>query len=806
MKHPFSTFYLVLIILPHISYGGDKTVDSKVYFDPIFLNSKKELNIDRFNYTSIPPGKYPIDVYINGKKKYSETLNVITTDSGLRVCFNKSTIKKMELNTLAEKEIDFTKNCILEKDSPRGIHVAYLPKEQIAKVSVPQIFLKINKDIDYSIWDSGITSLTTNYQFNYAYNSEDINSNESAYMGLNNKVNIGGWRLYNRGNIQWENDKTSYNRVSSYARKDIPSIKSELTIGETFHSGEIFDTFQYKGVAIRDSDAMLNDSDRQYIPVIHGFARTNAIVTVKQNDRIIYQDSVFPGEFEIDDIFPISFGGDLVVEVSESDGSNKHFIVPYNNNTFLLRKGRYHYEIASGYLEGNDLNSHPFFSQGTFQLGISDRVSLQTGLQLTKDYHSILLGASTNTEWGAVYFNANQAESSINQEKRLTKRKGRKIKLGYDKYIDNTQTQFSFQTSFYSKDFISLSSAYQKKDINDNKKSRSSININQSLKDGYGALYINADTVSYYGSRKNQNYYQIGYHNHFKGLSYSISTSRVSTYGGRDENSFQVNISLPLGRNTHVNSLFTHSNKGYSGEQISISGTDGENNNLSYNFTGSRFDNSASYASFSTQYKTPYNRLSTSTSFSKNSQSFNIGASGSLMVYRNGLVLSPFISDTSAIIEAEYAEGASIRPYSNVIIGENGRALLPNLTPYRENEISIETKNLENDIEVESTTKTVTPYYGSTSVLHFKTRKVYALLVESDNSNLSFGSEVYDKKGDKVGYVLQGGKILSKVDEVKGELFISEKKGHKECSFDYDLSNLNKKEAMFRTKGDIHCE
>ncbi|EOU92844.1 outer membrane usher protein fimD [Escherichia coli KTE36] len=61
---------------------------------------------------------------------------------------------------------------------------------------------------------------------------------------------------------------------------------------------------------------MLPDSQHGFAPVIHGIARGTAQVSVKQNGYDVYQTTVPPGPFTIDDINSAANGGDLQVTIS----------------------------------------------------------------------------------------------------------------------------------------------------------------------------------------------------------------------------------------------------------------------------------------------------------------------------------------------------------------------------------------------------------------------------------------------------------------------------------------------------------
>ncbi|WP_420259561.1 fimbria/pilus outer membrane usher protein, partial [Klebsiella pneumoniae] len=48
-----------------------------------------------------------------------------------------------------------------------------------------------------------------------------------------------------------------------------------------------------------------------------------------QGSNIIYQTTVPPGPFTLQDVYPSGYGSDLEVSVKEADGSVEVFSVPY---------------------------------------------------------------------------------------------------------------------------------------------------------------------------------------------------------------------------------------------------------------------------------------------------------------------------------------------------------------------------------------------------------------------------------------------------------------------------------------------
>jgi outer membrane usher protein FimD/PapC len=71
-------------------------------------------------------------------------------------------------------------------------------------------------------------------------------------------------------------------------------------------------------------------------------------VVVRQNGYVIYQNTVAPGAFEINDLYPTGSSGDLQVTVKETDGSERHFVVPYASVPVLQREKHLRYSVTAG--------------------------------------------------------------------------------------------------------------------------------------------------------------------------------------------------------------------------------------------------------------------------------------------------------------------------------------------------------------------------------------------------------------------------------------------------------------------------
>lgn len=130
--------------------------------------------------------------------------------------------------------------------------------------------------------------------------------------------------------------------------RDIRPLKSHLTIGETASDNGVMESNPYRGVKLASDESMLPQSQRGFAPVVKGIAQTNAVVTIRQNGSVIYQTTVPPGEFEINDLYPTSYSGDLDVQIEEANGTIRSFIQPFSAVPMMQRAGSLKYSIDIG--------------------------------------------------------------------------------------------------------------------------------------------------------------------------------------------------------------------------------------------------------------------------------------------------------------------------------------------------------------------------------------------------------------------------------------------------------------------------
>ncbi|HHW4679968.1 MAG TPA: FimD/PapC C-terminal domain-containing protein, partial [Xylella taiwanensis] len=147
--------------------------------------------------------------------------------------------------------------------------------------------------------------------------------------------------------------------------------------------------------------------------------------------------------------------------------------------------------------------------------------------------------------------------------------------------------------------------------------------------------------------------------------------------------------------------------------------------------------------------------------------------------------------DTMVIVEAPAAKDARVSNISGVRIDQRGYAVVPYVSPYRMNTITLDPEGMNADVELETSSQLVAPYAGAISKVTFGTRKGRALIINARTPNdqpLPFGAQVLDAQGQSVGLVAQGSLIYVRAQDPQGRLTIKwGDQAAQQCHVEYQL-------------------
>jgi outer membrane usher protein len=780
-------------------------------FNPAFFTGGRgglQIDIARFSQGNVVlPGNYRTDIHLNGQWVGRETLTFIAVEGQqvAQLCLERDVLLRfgIDLQTTEANQASRTPfaRCADIGTYLPGASSQFDSGENRLDLQVPQVFLvrKARGYVDPQHWDSGIDAAFVRYNANTFATQTDTRALGSSYLGLNTGLNLGDWHWRHSGSYSHSEVASSYQSTATYVQREVDTLRSQLMAGEIYTPGELFDSVRLRGASLSSDDRMLPDSLSGFAPVVRGVAETNARVSVRQRGVLLDEVSVAPGPFVLNDLFPTGYGGDLNVTITEADGRQREFIVPFAANANLLRPGHSRYALSVGQLDEIGLHHPPALVQATYQHGLSNLLTGYTGATLGDDYQSQLLGTAFNTSAGALSCDLTHSSAHLPGH---GSRQGQSVQLRYSKNFTDTGTHFALGAYRYSTEgFLNVADAARIRDLAidglnpDNLsrlRNRMDISLNQSL--GNGSVYLTGSSQHYWNRTHGNLTFTAGYSGTWRGLHYLLSAQRSRDLRSeRVDEQLELTLSLPLGSHAHSPTLTTTAYGGDqgSGERASLGGSLGERNQFSYSVSANRSQGSSSATSADMKYHTSHGVLSASHGQSSTYRSTSLGMTGGIVAHADGVTFAPELGDTVGIVQAPDAQGARINGNHSAQIGKSGFAVVPHLTPYRQNIVELDPKDLSTDVELKTAARNVAPRAGAVVKLQFETTSGQALLITAlreDGSPLPFGADVFDQDGASVGVVGQGGQAFVRVPRTQGPLTIRwGPHARAACQLHYDL-------------------
>nr|WP_322074751.1 fimbria/pilus outer membrane usher protein [Burkholderia cepacia] len=812
--------------------GGPQTDTSQVadvQFNDLFLQhlGTTRVDVSHFDRGNIAaPGVYRVDVYVNTNwiSRAEITLRQMGNDpDNVQPCFDRELLQKVGVDT--SKLSPEAKRMVAETEHacvPIGVLVpdalaTFDNGEQRLNVSIPQASLsrEARGYVDPRYWDEGVPAVVLSYNGNVYHADIQGESSTQAYLGLTAGFNVGPWRFRHNGNYTFDSSGiVHYQSVQTNVRRSLARIKSKLVIGDAFTDGTLFDSVGFRGVQIASDELMYPESERGYAPTIHGIANGNARVEVRQNGNIIYTTNVSTGPFEINDLYPTGYGGDLDVTVTEANGSTHTFRVPYASAVNSLRPGITHYSVTAGEYRNPAVSNNPPLFQATIQHGFTNQITGYGGVTAAQGYTAGLIGAALNTKLGAFALDVALAKTEVPG---VGTRQGQSVKISYSKLVSQTNTNITVAAYRYSSSgYLDLQDAMQVRDPRIDRASgmlmggvlrgRFQVTLNQNLAAGWGSFYLSGSTTNYWSRGGSDTQFQAGYNNSFRNINYGVSASRqFDVTESRWDNRFMVNLSIPLNLGSHMvytSTSLQHETGGSTVIQQSVTGSLGIDSAFNYGVSVGHTSiggvgattNVGGNVSYLSQYASLMANASRGTGFTQ----YGGGISGGVVAYAGGVVFTPTMGETVAVIEAKDASGARVTTGSGLRIDPFGHALAANLMPFSTNEIELDPKGLPMSVELKSTAQHVVPTAGAVVRVRFETegggRPVIMRIRMADGKPAPFGAEVTDAHEQNVGTIAQEGRVVLRgVKTNKGTLHV--KWGSTDadgCSLSYTLPPASK--------------
>lgn len=781
------------------------------------------VDISRFNrHDSLAPGKYRVDVLVNGQPAGRHALDFIGLPGQDAVvpCLDWPLLARLGV---AQDKVD--------GDRPAGLPVApgpmcgdlaqWIPMAsstvdpgalQLA-LSVPQVYLTpaARDGVDPSQWDEGIDAGLLSYNFSASTMTAGSGA-DRGYLGLNSGINLGSWRLRHQGAQPWDSRRGAerYQNTATYVQRSLGAWHSRLTLGDSFSSGQILESARMRGISLGTDEQMLAPSQQGYAPAVRGIADSNATVTVSQDGYTIYETTVAPGPFVITDLYPTG-GGDLRVTVREVDGRQYSYSVPFSVAPQLLRHGASRYSLALGEVRQQGVEGQaPLAFQGTLQQGVLDDLTLYGGASVSQGYAQGKTGLALNTGVGAFSLDTTTSRTQVPGSGELS---GQNIGVGYNKHLAQSGTHLVLGAyRFSTQGYLNLTDAINVRQLGRQgrdasiyarQKQRVDLTVSQQL--GQGTLGFYVSSTQYWGPRLGQETaFNLSYGATWRTLNWNLSAQRSrveaahaashqedsntlffarSHNAGQVDNRLMVTLSMPVGSSARAPSLSsslsrsTGDSRG-SQQQVGISGMLDDDATLNYGLTGSRaatpgaaqgsFNGYAGYNASTAALRLGYGQ-------SQDSSQWSFSADGGMVLHEEGLTFSHYLGEAAALVHVPHAQGARLSNGNHLRVDRQGYAVVPSLRAFQPNTVGVDPAGSAYDVELQETTQRIVPTSGALARLRFATVAGRAVVVKALRENgqpLPFAAQVFDEHGGEVGVIGQASKAFVRGIAERGTLTV----------------------------------
>ncbi|BET96637.1 fimbria/pilus outer membrane usher protein [Xenorhabdus sp. TCT-1] len=771
------------------------------------------------------PGQYQVDIFLNGKEKETKQVNFIKLENGkLSPQLTVDNLKQfgvkvsdfpalMELSP--EQFIDDISEYILQASTSFDFY------GQRLDISIPQAVLdnQARDTVASHLWQHGESAFLMSYNFSGSENYNKNTKNQSYFLNLQSGINIGAWRIRNQSvydyNAGKNKDESRFSSINSYIQRGILELKSQLILGETFTSGDIFESVPFIGASMTSDSLMLPSSQRGFAPIIRGIAQTNARVTIRQNNYVIYESYVPPGPFVITDLYSTSGSGDLDITITEKDGQQRKFVQPFSSVPMMQREGQLKYQVTLGrYRYVNANADKPYFSEATFIYGLSNRLSLLSGIQVAENYRAFNAGLGIGLgNFGAISLDITQADARLQENEH---KQGQSYRIQYTKSIETTGTSLTLAGYRYSTpEYYSFAEANEysvRKEVSraQNKRSQLQLTLNQGM-GNFGNIYVSAYQQDYWGKQGTNQSLSAGYNINLAGISYGLNLSYDANHESIKSKDIQAsfNVSIPLDQwlpNGWVTYSMNRNGHSRGSQQLTISGSALDDHALSYSIHGEHSNNmEGASGGASLEYSHSFGRVNLGYSYSDNSQSFNYGLSGGIVAHQDGITFSQSLGETVALVKAAGAAETKILNHSGIKTDSRGYAVIPSIEPYTYNRIALDTEMLADGVDLDNSVQHIVPTRGAMVAADFHVRQGHRILVtlRYNGKPVPFGASAALTNSDSSGIVGDDGELYLNAVPEQAEIKVQwgKNKGQ-QCRAKTDLSMLPEKSGVLRLTAD----
>ena len=732
---------------------------------------------------SYAPGRYLVDLSLNGKGAGKQILDVTPQDSN-ELCLTEAWLTKAGIYVSADyfrEGYDATRQCYVLTKAP-SVKVDFDVSTQSLALSLPQKGLvKMPENVD---WDYGASA----FRVNYNANANTGRNNTSAFGSADLKANIGRWVVSSSAMASTGDNGGNSATINMFtASRAIRLLNADLLVGKTSTGDSMLGSTGTYGVSLSRNNSM-KPGNLGYTPVFSGIANGPSRVTLTQNGRLLYSEMVPAGPFSITNV-PLYTSGDVTMKVTGEDGREQTQVFPLAVMNGQLSPGEYEFNLAAG-LPDDDSDMDGAVFAASYGYGL-ENLTLRTGLVFNQDWKGASAGMVVGLGWlGAVSVDGAYASAKY----RDGSHSGNKVQLTWSKQLETTDTGLRLSWLRRSEEYEDMSSfnpseVYSLVNQGRRVKDEWSAGISQQVGElfslslsGWQRSYYPVSVISAHRQQKDSGK-ERGVtgtlSTQIEGVGVNLSWTGSRNAEGENNWSASASVSVPfmlLERRYSSSTSVSAGKDGSTGFSTGVSGS--LNDRFSYGFGGGRDSGGSASSYLNASYSGDWAYLSGALNQSSSGgTSGSVSASGAVLAVpvAKDIMFSRTTGDTVAVVNVKDTPGVKVTSGDGQTDGD-GNLVVP-LNSYDWNTVTIDAGTLPLNTELTNTSQKVVPTDKAVVWMPFDALKVKRYLLQVKQRDGEFvpgGTWARDSKNTPLGFVANNGVLMINTVDAPGDITLGQ--------------------------------
>lgn len=735
------------------------------------------------------PGEHNVAVTVNGKGRGRLTARF---DENGQLCADERFLK--EAGILPPPDLSDDIACLDLATAWPQTELTLEPGQGKVDVVLPQQAVAV-RDASSGEWSHGGVAGMFNYDAQYMDSAGSTSAINFMQLSSQAGLNVDDWIIRSQQTFSRLDGVDTMQHQAAYAQRTFRGSKQVVQAGQISLSNSMFGTGQVLGFQMFPEAALRADHGGPAL--VEGIADSQSVVEVRQSGVLVYSTTVPAGPFRLQGFSLLNTRSNLDVTLIGSDGSRREFIVPAS--AFLLNGNAVAPGLSFGVgkVDQDGSDEAPLIATVANGWVLDPQTTLSAGVLGSSLYRAGALGldmqpwdASVLSMQATVSEDVKHGDRGASLTAALTHNLSERVSMTVNA-SQQTDGYRELSDTLSDDDLDStLSRSYQQLGVGVGWSTGSLGTLSLSMARSTDAEGESTDYVR--GSWSKQ-FGQV-----YVGASLEQDTGTSDIEG---DTRFYLTVNVPFGRRSVSSYVNTSNTSGSTGVRYS----DRSSQDRGWSLSGEQdFYNQRTSTTGTVDMVTPVSQLGGSLSQdSNNSTTWSARASGGVVAHGDGVTLSPYrVGDTFGVAKVGEEGGVKLdTPSGPTWTDDDGHAVLPSLSGYKQSSIQVDTRSLAKNIDITNAYQETQPARGSVSYVDFdvvRTRRVLVDVKDNQGAPLPRGASVFDSAGNFVTVVGEKGSVFIPDASTEGAMEV-QNSGRTLCSFKLALPEDAVEDVLYET-------